>query len=64
MNMEQETIKARCEAMRAELGIPATKFCQNISLSTGSYHDWRRNKTTFSEKRLNSIDEYLKKYGF
>lgn len=62
--MEQEKIKARCEAMRAELGIPATKFCQNINLSTGSYHDWRRNKTTFSENRLKRIDDYLTKYGF
>lgn len=62
--MEAEKIKERCEAMREELGIPVTKFCRNINLSPGSYHDWQRNKATFSQQRLEHIDEYLVKYGF
>lgn len=66
--MKQEenimNMKERCKRMMDELGIPVTRFCQNIHLSVHSYYDWRRDKVELSEKRLNSIDIYLKKYGF
>lgn len=58
------SIKERCKHMINELGIPVTRFCQNIRLSPHSYYDWQKEKVELSEKRLSSIDEYLKKYGF
>lgn len=54
----------RCRNMMAELGIPVTRFCQNINLSTHSYYLWVNGKIVLSDGRTEKISNYLKKYGF
>lgn len=54
----------RCQAFIKELGVPVTKFCQNIKLSRTSLYDWMNGKINLSHQTLTRIDEYLKKYGF
>ena len=57
-------LKFRCCDMINELGLPTTRFCKNINLSTRCYYDWQNGKLKLSEERLKKIDQYLKKYNF
>lgn len=57
-------LKERIQTMLDELGIPVTRFCRNINLSTHAYYDWMLDRIDISDKRAESINEYLKKYGF
>ena len=58
------TLPERCENFITEMGVPVTKFCQNIKLSRTSLYDWKKGKLKLSDVTLKRIDEYLKKYGF
>lgn len=57
-------LKDRCRRFLSELGVPVTRFCKNIELSTSSYHDWQRGRYGLSQNTLNRIERYLEKYGF
>lgn len=61
MNTE---LKERCKKMISELGIPVTRFCVNIQLSTHTYYLWQNGRTALSKKRTDQISNYLKRYGF
>lgn len=50
--------------MLDELGIPVTKFCRNINLSTFTYYEWRKGNLELSDERIKAIDAYLAKYNF
>ena len=58
------TVKERCQKMLDELGIPVTKFCRNIDLSTFTYYEWRKGNLELSDERMKAIDAYLTKYNF
>lgn len=58
------TVKERCQKMLDELGIPVTKFCRNINLSTFTYYEWRKGNLELSDERIKAIDAYLAKYNF
>lgn len=58
------TVKERCQKMLDELGIPVTKFCRNINLSTFTYYEWRKGNLELSDERMKAIDAYLTKYNF
>lgn len=57
-------LKARLQKFLDELGVPVTVLSSKISLSPQSLYDWRKGKLRLSEKTLNRLDEYLKKYNF
>lgn len=57
-------LKERCQKMIEELGIPITKFCRNVNMSTMSYYNWQRDKINLTEERLKNIDAYISRYGF
>jgi hypothetical protein len=58
------TLEARCKQMVNELGLPITRFCKNIKISTASYYDWQNQKLKLSDATQKRINEYLSKYGF
>lgn len=58
------TVKERCQKMIDELGIPVTKFCRNINLSTFTFYEWKKNNIKLSDERMKDIDAYLKRYNF
>lgn len=54
----------RCQRMLDELGIPVTKFCRNINLSTFAFYEWKKGNMKLSDERIKAIDAYLAKYNF
>lgn len=58
------TVKERCQKMLDELGIPVTKFCRNINLSTFAFYEWKKGNMKLSDERIKAIDTYLAKYNF
>ena len=58
------TLKDRCKKFTHELGIPVTRFCRSINISTVGYYRWLADDLKLAESTLKRIDEYLSKYGF
>lgn len=58
------TLKNRCKKFTHELGIPVTRFCRSINISTRAYYSWMSDDLKLAESTLKRIDEYLSKYGF
>lgn len=57
-------LKDRCKKFTHELGIPITRFCRNINISTMAYYSWQSDDLKLAESTLKRINEYLSKYGF
>ena len=62
--MMNETMIQRCNRFLEALGVPVTRFCQQVNISTSSIYKWRKGHLTLSEGTLQRIDGYLIKYGF
>mgnify|MGYP003416203740 CR=1 len=58
------TLKDRCKKFTHELGIPVTRFCRSINISTRAYYSWLSDDLKLAESTLTRIDKYLSKYGF
>jgi len=58
------SVMERCQRMLDELGIPVTKFCRNINLSTFAFYEWKKGNMKLSDERMKAIDAYLTKYNF
>lgn len=56
--------KDRCKKFTHELGIPVTRFCRSINISTRAYYSWLSDDLKLAESTLTRIDKYLSKYGF
>ena len=62
--MMNETMIQRCNLFLETLGVPLTRFCEKVSISTSTAYKWRKGLLTLSEGTLKRIDGLLTKYGF
>lgn len=54
----------RIARIRDELGIPMTRLCRNMNISTHSIYAWKRGEINLKDETIKRIDDYLTKYGF
>lgn len=57
-------MKTRIERFLAELGLPKTRFCKGIGISTQALNARLRDDLRLSDATLKRIDNYLRRYGF
>lgn len=57
-------MKTRIQRFLTELGLPKTRFCKGIGISTQALNAWLRDDLRLSDSTLKRIDNYLRKYGF
>ena len=62
--MNQEELKLRVKKFITEFNQPIAAFARNVGFDRSAYYKWIKGSDVFSEKRLQSIDAYLKKYDF
>lgn len=58
------SLKERCKKFIDELGVQVAKFADNCGIGRSTYYQWQKGDIELSDKSLNKIDDYLKKYGF
>ena len=57
-------LKVRCEKFLLASGVPVTKMCKRLDMSTSSYYRWQRGILQLSYSRLKAIEQYLSQFGF
>ena len=63
-SINQTEVKTRAKKFIRDLGIPTTRFCFNVGISSSAFNRWQRNDLNLSETTVNRISEYLKRYNF
>ena len=62
--MFEKQLMERCAAYLKDSGLPITRMCAKLGLSTGAFYQWRRGQLNLTPDRLLSIDDYLKRWGY
>ena len=62
--MNNQNLLERSQRFIDDLGIPVTKFCERVKLSTSGYYAWRNGQLKLSSETMGRIDNYLKQYNF
>lgn len=57
-------MKTRIERFLSELGLPKTRFCKGVGISTQALNAWIRGNLKLADSTLTRIDNYLRRYGF
>lgn len=64
LTIQINDLKARVLDFLTSSGVPVTRMCERIDLSTSSYYKWQRNELELSEGKLATIEQYLSQFGF
>lgn len=62
--MNNQNLLERSQRFIDDLGIPVTKFCLHVQLSTSGYYAWRNGQLKLSSATMERIDNYLKQHNF
>ena len=57
-------LKKRIEAYLYQTGIPKTKFCRRLDISTAYLYKLLNGERPFSDKISAKMDKYLNEYGY
>lgn len=55
-------IKTKCRKVTTEIGIPVTKLCRCVGISSTTYYRWLAGDLKLSEETENRIKDYIKKF--
>lgn len=58
------TLQERCIKFMNDAGVPVTKLCKAVNLSTTALYKWRRGELNLSSATEARIDEHLQKFGY
>ncbi|MCM1277117.1 MAG: hypothetical protein NC299_17445 [Lachnospiraceae bacterium] len=56
------TLQEKTAELLTITGMPKTKFCQKVNLTTQSLNAWLRGTLNLSENTLGRIENYLSKF--
>lgn len=56
-------IKTKCRKVTTEIGIPVTKFCRCVGISSTTYYRWLAGDLRLSEETENRIKNYTEKFA-
>lgn len=62
--MNTKELIERSVKMIDEMGIPVTKFCEKVSVSTSTYYKWKRGELDITQDRMREIDNFLARYNY
>ena len=62
--MDTEKLIERSVKMIDEMGIPVTKFCQRVNVSTSTFYKWKRGELEITKARQEEIDNFLRRYDY
>lgn len=57
-------LKTRCINLLSALGLPKTRFCRNIKISTQAFNAWLRGDLNLADSTKSRIDNFLKIFVF
>lgn len=55
-------IKTKCRKVTTEIGIPVTKLCRCVGISSTTYYRWLAGDLVLSEATENRIQNYINQF--
>lgn len=62
--MNDELLQSRLKKFTKEIGVPMTRVCREVNLSTVSIYRWFGGTQNLSDDAKKRIDNYLAKFNY